>query len=88
MARLNINWDEFHYLSFVYDFLRQDPLAWRQTFHVHLFSWLAAVRPDEVAQIVAARLTLLGLGLATCALLYFVGRRFLSPVGAIVASRK
>lgn len=85
MLRLNINWDEFHYLSFVYDFLREAPLTWRQTFHVHLFSWLAVVPGDEVAQIVVARIVLLGLGLATCGLLYFIGRRFLPPGGALFA---
>jgi hypothetical protein len=85
MLRLNIHWDEFHYLSFVYDFLRDAPLTWRQTFHVHAFSWLASVAGGEVSQIVAARLVLFGLGLATCSLIYFIGRRFLSPTGALFA---
>ncbi len=85
MLRLNINWDEFHYLSFIYDFLRDAPLTWRQTFHVHLFSWLASIGGGEVSQIVSARLVLFGLGLATCGLVYYIGRRFLSPTGALFA---
>ena len=85
MLRLNINWDEFHCLSFVYDYLRDAPLTWRQTFHVHLFTWLDSIAAGEVSQIVAARVALLGLGLATLGLIYFIGRRFLSPTAALVA---
>jgi hypothetical protein len=85
MLRLNLNWDEFHYLSFVYDFLRGSPLAWRQTFHVHLFSWLAAIPGDEVRQLLAARLALFCLGLASSGLIYLIGRRLLSTSGALFA---
>lgn len=86
LFRLNLNWDEFHYLSFVYDYLRGAPLAVRQTLHVHLFAWLPAVLPErEVAQLVAARLVLFALSLAASWLLYRAGRRLLSRPAALFA---
>ena len=86
LLRMIINWDEFHYLSFVYDFVRQAPLTWRQTFHVHLFPWLTAAPPDnEVAQVLVARVSLFALGLASSGLIYFIGRRFLSRSASLFA---
>ena len=84
--RLNINWDEFHALAILHDFLRGSPISARQTFHVHLFTWLATFWPaDEVSQIVAARLAILGFGLLTSALIFVIGRRFLATAGALFA---
>ena len=84
--RININWDEFHSLAILHDFLRGAPLSARQTFHVHLFPWVASIWPaDEVSQIVAARLALFGLGLGTSALIFVVGRRFFSLTAALFA---
>lgn len=81
--RMNVNWDEFYFLSLVHDYLRGTlPLPF-QTFHVHLFAWLPGVAGDEMAQILAARLVMTLLGIASAALIYGIGRRFLTRTGAL-----
>ncbi|MEE2673458.1 MAG: hypothetical protein VX466_06675 [Myxococcota bacterium] len=82
---LNINWDEFHFLSRIYEY-RSGVLTSRlQTLHVHLFGWLPAISMNEVDQIVAARSALLALGIGIRALLYAIGRHFLTRSGALFA---
>lgn len=83
--RLNLNWDEFHYLSYVYEH-RWGELsrAW-QTFHVHLFGWLSRVPGHEVGQLFVAR-SLLWLSPVVCAALtYAIGRRLLDRTAALFA---
>ncbi len=81
--RMNVNWDEFYFLSLVHDYLRGTlPLPF-QTFHVHLFAWLPDIAGDEMAEILAARLAMTLLGIASAALIYGIGRRFLTRAGAL-----
>jgi hypothetical protein len=75
IANLNINWDEFYYLSLVHDHLRGNLDLTIQTFHVHFFGWLPRVAINEVDQVIAARGLMLGFHLATVLLLYRIGRR-------------
>lgn len=82
---LDINWDEFFYLSHVHQYLRGELAAQFQVFHVHLFSWLPLVADDEVPQIIAARLVMYGMGLGSCAFTYLIARKFLNPAGALFA---
>lgn len=81
--RLNVNWDEFYFLSLVHDYLRGTLTLPFQTFHVHLFAWLPKVAGDEMTQILVARLIMATLGLASAGLLYGIGRRFLTRAGAL-----
>jgi hypothetical protein len=81
--RININWDEFFFLSFVHDYLRGSLTQRLQTFHVHLFSWLAGLEADEIHQIIAGRLVMAALASASAALLYGISRRFLTRDGAL-----
>lgn len=81
----NINWDEFHYLSWVYVHLRGDLDYALQTVHVHFFTWLRDVPANEVDQIVAARLVVFCFRLATVYLLYRIGRVFLDSSAALFA---
>lgn len=82
---MNVNWDEFFYLSHVYTYLRGDLTNPLQTIHVHAFTWLAAISDNEVEQIIAARLVLYGLALVSCALTYAIARRFLARPAALFA---
>lgn len=81
--RLNVNWDEFYFLSFVHDYLRGTVASPLQTFHVHLFAWLPALFGDEIAQIFAGRTVMAMLAAADAFLLYGIGRRFLTRAGAL-----
>ena len=73
----NVNWDEFFYLSKVHDYLRGTLAIPLQTFHVHAFAWLPLVSENEVDQVIAARLAVYGLGLASALMIYRIGRRYL-----------
>ncbi|MCH9648533.1 MAG: glycosyltransferase family 39 protein [Deltaproteobacteria bacterium] len=80
---LSINWDEYHYLSYVYQYLQGELSSPWQTFHVRLFSWLPAVPGYEIGQVFTARFILWFLGGVSTALTYAIGRRFLSRSGAL-----
>lgn len=86
MTRLNINWDEFFYLSLVHDYLRGDVDLKIQTFHVHFFGWLPRIGINEVDQVVAARGVMVGLHSLTVWLLYRIARRLTGPHAALFAA--
>ncbi len=77
LANLNVHWDEFHFLSQIYEYNRGTLAASLQTFHVHLFSWLTAVPGDEIQQIILGRSAMLCLDLLSLTFLYYIlARRF------------
>ena len=82
----NVNWDEFHYLSKVHQYVNGEPMAALQTFHVHLYRWIAWLPPDEMLQVTAARTTVLLFLLGTTALVYVVARTFVAPSPALCGS--
>jgi len=86
LQRHSISWDEFWYLSFVYDHARGTLSAARQSFHVHFFSWLTRVAGHEVDQILAARTAYLLLLVGTCTCVYLLARRVASLSGALFAT--
>ena len=59
LCRLNVHWDEFHFLAQVFEHERGAPLSLFQTFHVHLFAPLAQLELDEIALILSSRLFML-----------------------------
>ena len=83
MARYEVNWDEFYYLSFVSQYLNNHLDKALQTFHVHFFSWLELVSSNEVNQIVAARAIMLLLQLATGLIIYRISHRFMDKSAAL-----
>lgn len=84
-SRYEINWDEFHYLSFVYDYINHILSNSLQTFHVHFFTWLPRVSENEVKQIIAARFIMLLLQLGTGYFIFRISRRYLSIQAALFA---
>lgn len=54
-----INWDEFYYLSFIYDYTNDREINSFQTFHIHFFTWLKWISDNEVKQIITARLIMI-----------------------------
>ena len=71
---LNINWDEFFYLSHIYGYERGELAVQLQMFHVHLLGWLTSVSGNEVDQILAARVLMLALSAVSTALIFLVAR--------------
>lgn len=87
LSLININWDEFLYLSRVHEFHRGELTSAFQTFHVHLFQWLVAVSAggSEIDQMLAARSVVFGLRVATSVLVFFLALRVSNRSGALVA---
>lgn len=56
----NVHWDEFYFLSHVHAWLDGRLDRPMQTFFVHGFGWLERVADDEITQIAAARLVMVG----------------------------
>ncbi len=82
---LNIDGDEFSFLSIVHQY-KEGILSSRfMTFHVHLFSWLPLVSNNEAEQIIAARICMYFLGAGSCILIYLMGRKFFNRCGALFA---
>ncbi|MFP4473151.1 MAG: glycosyltransferase family 39 protein [Candidatus Omnitrophota bacterium] len=80
--QLNIHWDEFYFLSRIYEYLRGGPVGVFQTFHVHLFSWLTALPFYESGQVVAGRMVMVVLAVLSSGLIYRIGRIYLNRAGA------
>ena len=80
-----INWDEFYFLSLVYDHQRGDLAKPLQTAHVHFFGWLKYISPNEVSQIIAARFVMWVFQLGTLYFIYKTSREFISRDAALFA---
>lgn len=83
--RINVNWDEFFYLSHVHALARGELDLLMQGSYTHLFRWITALDLQEVDQIVWLRLPMWAL-LVLCAwLLYRLARRVAAPAAAAFA---
>jgi hypothetical protein len=76
--RTNINWDEFRFLSHVYQFEQGRLARVFQTGYVHVFSWLPQTGGFEVDQIVLARALYFVFQLISAVCLYRIARGFVS----------
>lgn len=85
LSLININWDEFLYLSRVHEFHRGELTTSFQTFHVHLFQWLVGVSGTEIDQMLAARHVVFGLRVGTSVLVFLLALRVSNRSGALVA---
>jgi hypothetical protein len=84
-GRLNVNWDEFYFLSMVHSLKRGELVDFYQTAYTHLFTWLAWVSPNEISQIVAARVPMLALFAITAVLIAKLAARVTSASVAWIA---
>jgi 4-amino-4-deoxy-L-arabinose transferase-like glycosyltransferase len=84
-TRYQINWDEFHFLAFIYEYLRGDLSVTMQTFHVHLFTWLAHTAENETTVIIIARLIMATLQFACAYFIFSIARQFSSTNAALFA---
>jgi hypothetical protein len=82
--RINVHWDEFYFLSLVWDYVRGELSTGLQTFHVHLFSWLPRL-DGEIREIIAARLVMAVLAAGSAGLIYGIVRRVVPRGAALFA---
>lgn len=82
---INVNWDEFYFLSRIHELDRGELGSAFQSFHVRLFGWLASVPGDEVDQAVAGRQFAFVLRLGSCLLGFLIGRRLFGTTGALLS---
>lgn len=68
VPRLNVNWDEFNFLSLIHEAGRGELTQGLQSAHVHLFGWMPGLGIDEIAQVNLGR-TLMVVLLGVSALL-------------------
>ncbi len=80
------NWDEYHFLRLVHEYLGDHPLKPMQTFHVHLFGWLAALPGTEFTQIVAGRLVMMAMLALTCLSIFRITRDMTDAPSARLAT--
>ena len=85
VMKFEINWDEFFMLDWLYQFRRGELLQPLQTIYLHLLGWVPHVGENEVTQIVAVRIAMLGCTVGTCLFIFGIVRRFFSSFAALVA---
>ena len=83
--RLNINWDEYFFLSHIHTFLGERPLDPMQTFHVRLLAWLPSLPFNDPDQIVAGRLIMMFCQLGALFCVYRIAMQLASAQAALVA---
>jgi hypothetical protein len=83
--RINVNWDEFFFLSHVYELTGGRLTLLFQGAYTHLFRWLTWLDGNEVDQILAARLVMFGLLALTSFLLWRLARVWVSHETAALA---
>ena len=81
----NVNWDEFHYLSFVHLWLDGELDRPMQMGHVHAFGWLDLLPGSEMTQIFAARLVMLGCVAVTALSIHRIAAHFTTARFATLA---
>ena len=80
---LNIDVDEFTFLSVVHRYIQGTLGSPFYTFHVHLFSWLPMVSMNEIDQVMAARLVMFSFFVGSSVFTYLIAKYFLNTTGAL-----
>jgi hypothetical protein len=84
--RINVNWDEFYFLTHVHALVRGDLEIPFQTVYTQAFRWLAWIGDSELPQIYVARLCMLALLAVAVVQIIRLGTRWVSPQAAIIAA--
>jgi len=83
LFQISINQDEFHYLSMIYKHMHGNLTQTLQSFHVHFFSWLTILGPNEVIQVIGARIVMYLFFLGTCIYIFLIGRYYLDATNGL-----
>lgn len=86
VLRLNVNWDEFLFLAQVFNYQAGRLPSPFQTFHVHLFGWLAALPLGEIDRIIVGRAIMFALQLGTAACVWRIAREVAGQRHAAMAA--
>jgi hypothetical protein len=86
IPRLNINWDEFYFLSQIHAAARHELSQGLQTAYTHLFTWLTRLPGDEITQIRAARTLMVVLLGVSALLVQRLATRWFSSTAAWTAA--
>jgi len=81
-----INWDEFFYLSHIYDAQNGRLDKTLQMGHVYLFRWLTLIPGGEIAQITAGRIMMWIVQLGTLGLIVKTAQRFMPLTAALFSA--
>ena len=82
----SINLDEFHFLSYVYQFKNGNLSEYSGTFHSLFFAPFLSKQPNEVITIVEIRIFLFFLFLGNCYFTYYVSRVFLDRFSSLFST--
>lgn len=83
--RLNINWDEYFFLSHIYAFEQDRLTTAMQTFYVRPLAWLSWLPGSEADQVVYGRLFMMACEAGSLFCLYRIARRFFGTSEALLA---
>lgn len=84
-ARLEINWDEFFFLSHSYDYQRGEMRKALQSIYVHLLGWITSLPGNEIDQIIYGRFVMLACLAGTCGLIYTLAHTFFTATASAMA---
>jgi hypothetical protein len=84
IRRINVNWDEFWFLTHIHALQRGELSITFQMAYTHLFTWLTSVG-DEMAQVTVGRACMFVLFVISAGLLFRLASRWASRPAAIVA---
>lgn len=80
-----INWDEFFHLHHVYEFSHGSPNRTLQTAYLRLVAWAEWLRLSSADRVVGARIVMAMCNLVTCASIFVLARRFVTPRAALLS---
>ena len=84
IANSNINWDEFLYLSLIFEYSSGTLARSLQTFYVHFFTWMTNLDWDEIKLILLSRNLMLCCELLTLGFIFLISRKFVSAQFALI----
>lgn len=85
LREINLNWDEFYFLTHVHSLVRGELAFGLQTAYAQLFRWLPGIGGDEIAQLTVARGVMWALLAIGAVQLYRLARRWFEPSAATLA---
>lgn len=86
LSTVNVNWDEFRFLSRIHELHRGELSAALQTFHVRLFGWVPGVAGGIVDQVLAGRTAMFILRLGATLCVFLIARKLLGDTAACFAA--
>ena len=85
VTRININWDEFYFLTLIHEMQRGELQSSFLTQFTQLFRWLPTIGTDEIGQIMLGRVVMTVMLSLTAWLIWKVAMRWIRPVPAFLA---